>query len=86
MESENGLSVNEAITAVIQEVPDGGIMGAAKVYARAALRAAVEYGTEGLKVQVRYILCNLGGWRGDRAREVKAALRDYLKETKGGVR
>jgi hypothetical protein len=28
-----------------------------------------------LKVQLLYVLCNLSGWRGERAREVKAVLK-----------
>ena len=32
-----------------------------------------------LKTQLLYILCNLSGWRGERAREVKAFLKKCAK-------
>jgi len=32
-----------------------------------------------LKVQLLYVLSNLGYWRGDRAREVKKVLKEYSK-------
>ena len=30
---------------------------------------------EEMRVQILYVLCNLAGWRGERAREVKAVLK-----------
>jgi len=32
-----------------------------------------------LKVQILYILSNLGAWRGERAREIKKVLKNYIK-------
>jgi len=32
-----------------------------------------------LKVQLLYVLSNLGYWRGDRAREIKKVLKEYSK-------
>ena len=34
---------------------------------------------EELRVQILYVLSNLAGWRGDRAREVKAVLKAASK-------
>lgn len=34
---------------------------------------------EELKVQLLYVMCNLSGWRGERAREVKAVLKAASK-------
>jgi uncharacterized membrane protein len=51
----------------------------AKNYAREAENAYYQYGMKGLKVQVAYVLSNLGGWRGDEAKEVKAELRKLTK-------
>ena len=51
----------------------------AKNYAKEAENAYYQYGMKGLKVQVAYVLSNLGGWRGDEAKEVKAELRKLTK-------
>jgi hypothetical protein len=34
---------------------------------------------EELRVQLLYVMCNLAGWRGERAREVKAVLKAASK-------
>lgn len=49
-----------------------GLMAYAQTYAEAGL------GMKGkmLKVQIAYVLCNLGGWRGEEAREVKRRLKE----------
>ena len=72
------MDVNAAIVAVRDECPNE----YARTYATAAMTAATLYGTEGLRVQVQYILANAGNWRGERARKVKAALRAWLKNGK----
>jgi hypothetical protein len=51
----------------------------AKTYADAAEMAYYDYGFKGLKTQVAYVLSNLGGWRGDEAKKVKAELRKLIK-------
>ena len=51
----------------------------AKTYADAAEMAYYDYGFKGLKTQVAYVLSNLGGWRGDEAKQVKAELRKLMK-------
>ncbi len=73
------MTLNEAIKAVLDEAPSE----YAKAYAAAAMEAAAKHGQEGLRVQVMYMLCNLRGWKGERAREAKAALKDYAKQRKG---
>jgi hypothetical protein len=35
---------------------------------------------ESLKIQLRYAMCNMLHWRGDKAREVKKIIRNYLEE------
>jgi hypothetical protein len=45
----------------------------AKGYANAGLRI---WDVEGECTQAQYILCNLNNWRGETAREVKAALKE----------
>ena len=74
-EGESRMTLNDAIMAVWNECPNE----YAKSYAAAAMQAAVRYGTEGLRVQVQYVLANTRCWRGERARRVKAALRAYLE-------
>lgn len=77
------MTLDEAIKAVVSEAPaDKGHCGQAKAYAGATKEAVLQYGTEGLKTQVGYMLSNLGAWRGERAREVKSALKAYLKKQK----
>lgn len=51
----------------------------AKTYADAAEMAYYDYGFKGLKTQVAYVLSNLGGWRGDEAKQVKAELRKLMR-------
>jgi len=33
-----------------------------------------------LKVQIAYVLCNLGGWKGEEARETKKKLKKIMAE------
>lgn len=51
----------------------------AKTYAINAENSYYDYGFRGLKAQVAYVLSNLGGWRGDEAKQVKAELRKLIK-------
>ena len=74
-DAKTAMSVDEAILAVRDEC----LNGHARAYASAAMQAAVTYGTHGLKVQVQYMLANMGYWRGPRARKVKAVLRAFVK-------
>ncbi len=75
-EAVKAMTVDDAIVVVMREAPSE----IARTYARAAMTAAVRYGTAGLRVQVRYILSNTRGWKGERAREVKVVLMAYLNE------
>lgn len=65
----------DAIAAVATEAPSA----QARIYAEQARDAVVEGGSEGLRVQVVYILSNLSTWRGERAKAVKAILKKYAK-------
>jgi hypothetical protein len=80
IKEQKSLTMDAAILAVLKEAPDTGMCLYAKAYAKASAEAAVTYGTEGLKTQVLYILSNLGSWKGERAREVKAVLKAYTKK------
>ena len=51
----------------------------AKTYAINAENSYYDYGFRGLKAQVAYVLSNLGGWRGDEGKQVKAELRKLIK-------
>jgi hypothetical protein len=75
------MTVDEAIRASMIECPDD----KARAYANEAMKAAVDFGVEGLVVQINYMLANMRIWRGDRAKEVKLALRTYLKKKKDVV-
>jgi len=69
------MNINEAIKAVISDCKDP----YAQTYARAAMKASIEYGVEGLKTQVLYILGNVSNWRGETAREAKKVMKAYVK-------
>lgn len=69
------MTLNEAINAVRNESRNAYAVS----YCDALPDALRLYGEAGVKVQILYILNNLGGWRGERAREVKAALKGFAK-------
>ena len=69
------MTINDAIQAVAVECPDG----YAKVYAENAMKASLQYGMDGLKTQILYILSNMSHWRGDRAKEVRMTLKEYVR-------
>lgn len=64
---------------VVKRKATGSYARYAKTYADAAEMAYYDYGFKGLKAQVAYVLSNLGGWRGDEAKQVKAELRKLIK-------
>lgn len=68
------ISVNEAIRIVRGECSNE----YARAYAEKIGDSVIEEGTEGLCVQIKYILANTTSWRGERARAAKEAMRDYL--------
>jgi hypothetical protein len=69
---ECNLSVDKAIQIAISECPDA----YAQTYLRAA-NQAVEFGVEGLKIQLLYALNNMAYWKGPTARQVKKVLKKY---------
>lgn len=46
-------------------------------YALSYARVAQYLTGEALRVQILYVLSNTGGWRGEKAREVKAVLKAF---------
>ena len=69
------LTLDEAIEMAKRECKDN----AAQSYLNALPLAVAEYGTDGFKVQLRYILNNMSGWRGPVARECKAVMKRHSK-------
>jgi predicted solute-binding protein len=69
------MNLNQAIQILKKEVKND--------YAKAYLNAldeAIEYGgKDALKAQLRYILENSKGYRGETAKEVKKVIREYIK-------
>lgn len=83
------MTFEEAIQAVITE-SKGSYAPYAVTYARAIPQARAEARAmgmdperDGVRMQIPYILSNLSGWRGERAREVKAALKEHHKKLGG---
>jgi hypothetical protein len=74
----------EAVSAVINESN----RPYAITYARAVPQAIAEatamgmQPNDGVRMQIPYILSNLSHWRGDRAREVKKALKEHHERLK----
>lgn len=58
---------------ILRQEPKG-LMPYAQTYAKAGI------GMKGrvLKVQIVYVLCNLGGWKGEEARETKKKLKKIM--------
>ena len=69
------MTINEAIKAVSVECPNE----YAKVYAENTMVASLEYGMDGLKTQILYILNNMRYWKGIKAKEVRVILKEYIK-------
>ena len=78
MEKQDAERIMELLK-IVRRKATGSNARYAKNYAREAKNAYYQYGMKGLKVQVAYVLSNLGGWRGDEAKEVKAELRKLTK-------
>jgi hypothetical protein len=79
---EGPKSIKEAIKLVQQHAPSP----YARAYADAAMQASLEYGMAGLRVQVMYILSNLGTWRGELARETKKFMKAWVKAGEQGAK
>ena len=71
MENEVKEQTTDDLFKIILRQESKGMMSYAQEYAKAGI------GMQGkmLKVQILYVLCNLNGWRGEEAREVKKALK-----------
>ena len=69
------MDLNEAIQIMKKDVTDA----YAKKYLE-DLPDAIEYGTEGLIVQLLYILENCKTWKGTKAKKVKDFVRKWIKE------
>lgn len=65
----------EQIMALALAMKRSGIDPYAKSYAHGMDRAFEEYGEEGVKLQVSYMLLNLKQWKGQEARDCKLVLR-----------
>lgn len=70
------MTLDEAILAVQTEQKNPHAIA----YAQSMGEARSRFGREGERVQILYILNNLGGWRGSRAKQVKEALKAFSKE------
>ena len=55
----------------------------AQEYLKTIDDAIDDAGTEGLAIQLMYILENSRGWRGEEARKVKKFIREWVKEKNG---
>lgn len=70
------MTMEEALRAVLEEAPsDKGFNAYAQAYAKRAILDGMK--GETLRVQILYILNNLGSWRGPRAKEVKQFLKSF---------
>ena len=67
------MELNEAVKAVLDECPNQ----YAKSYASGMVEARLMYGKAGEKSQILYILENIKGWRGERAKEVRKILKSH---------
>jgi hypothetical protein len=72
-------NINEAIKELRKNCND--------IYAKAYLEGipdAIDHGgTEGLCIQLLYILENCKNWKGDKAKQTKAFIRKWIKQKEG---
>lgn len=69
------MTLDEAVKAVLNDCPNQ----YAKSYAAGMVEARAMYGKAGEKSQILYILENIKGWRGEKAKEVREALKSHAK-------
>jgi len=69
------LTLDEAVQSVLTDCPNQ----YAKSYAAGMTEARSVYGKDGVKSQVLYILENIKGWRGEKAKEVRETLKSHAK-------
>lgn len=89
MAKELDKALADALKAVT-DLPNTGYNGYAKAYAKAALKDPLTGNPmegEKLKVQLKYVLSNLQGWKGPNAQINKDILRQYagIKVDKGVI-
>lgn len=77
---KRSLGIIEALTAVRDQCPHGGI----REHAARALDVIGADGSRVLRQQTSLVLSTISGWRGERAEQVKSALRAFLGDEKGG--
>ena len=81
--------VGEALVEILEiKCPPRSPINYAKTYAKAMAPLMFVSGSEGRKLeltQILYILSNLKSWRGERAREIIALLKEYQGQLKKQV-
>lgn len=70
----NGFTANQ-IRALRLAMGNSAVDVTALAYSNGIERSFEEYGIEGVKMNIMYLLTNLRGWNGQEAREAKAILR-----------
>lgn len=70
------MNINECIKIMKSEVKDA----YAQSYLDAIPQSIEEYGKEGLRVQLLYVLENCRSWKGEQAREIKKFARKWIKD------
>lgn len=65
----------EQIQALGAAMANSGVDPFAQSYAHGMVRAYSEFGPDGVKMQILYLLMNLSKWKGEEARESKKVLR-----------
>jgi hypothetical protein len=70
------MNINTAIKIMKEKVSDSYAQG----YLNKIPEAIEKDGTKGLCVQLTYIMENVKMWRGDEAREIKAFVKEWVKE------
>ena len=69
----------DVIDAIAIAMLNSGVDVSAQAYAHGMATALAEYGIEGVKHQVMYLLINLGRWRGEQARSCKKLLSKWTR-------
>lgn len=71
------LPINETILIVQDECPNA----IAKKFAKNTMATVLKKGKKGLIDSVSFMLSNMSEWEGDRAKQVKESLKNYLTNT-----
>lgn len=81
MSLSNKMTLNRAVMIMKEKIKDR----YAQAYLQAIDDAVSDHGTEGLTIQLMYILENSSGWRGPEAKEVKNFVKEWIKNKYGKV-